>query len=69
MSIHALRDALKAEPPPECAALDDPQLADLAEAIESARGRQRAELHVAIDAAYGHLPRLLRGPVRKVLGG
>ena len=67
--MDALREALKAEPPPECSALDDACLADLAGAIESARARQREELHAAIDAAYGQLPRLLRGPIRKVLGG
>ena len=67
--MDALRDALQDEPPPGCAALDEGDLADLAEAIEAARQRQRAELHAAIDTAYGHVPRLLRGPLRKVLGG
>ena len=64
-----LKQALQAEPPPDLASLGDEQLADLAEAIETARTRQREELHAAIDDAYGHLPRLLRGPLRKVLGG
>ena len=67
--MDALRDALRTDPPQECSALSDADLADLAEAVEAARERQRAELHAAIDTAYGHVPRLLRGPLRKVLGG
>lgn len=50
-------------------ALSSAEAADLAEAIRTARERQSAELHVAIDAAYHHIPRLLRGPMRKLLGG
>lgn len=69
MSLAELRDALRAEPPPDCARLADDELADLAAAVEGAAQRQRAELRAAIDAAYGHVPRLLRGPLRKVLGG
>ena len=67
--MDALRDALRTEPPPGCAALSDADLADLAGAVQAARERQRAELHAAIDAAYRHVPRLLRGPLRKLVGG
>ena len=68
MSLDAVRSALRTEPPAELASLDDAQLADLAEAIDAARGRQRAELNAAIDEAWGHVPRLLRGPLRKIVG-
>jgi hypothetical protein len=67
--MDALREALRADPPAGCGALSGDDLANLAAAIEAARTRQREELHAAIDAAYGQLPRLLRGPLRKVLGG
>lgn len=68
MSRAALKEALRADPPPlkGCRPAD---LADLAAAVDQARTRQRAELRTALDAAYGHVPRLLRGPLRKVLGG
>lgn len=66
--MDALRQALRTEPPPELSGLDEAQLADLAEAIDAARARQRAELNAAIDQAWGHVPRLLRGPLRKIVG-
>jgi hypothetical protein len=68
MSREALAEALRAEPPP-LEGLGDEALADLAGAVEDALARQRSELRAAIDDAYGHVPRLLRGPLRKVLGG
>jgi hypothetical protein len=67
--LQDLREELRAEPPAAVAALDDGHLADLAAAIRAAREHQAAELHDAIDAAYHHLPRLIRVPVRKILGG
>jgi hypothetical protein len=48
--------------------LSDNDLLDLAEAIRDARHRQAAELAAAGDQAVKHIPRLLRGPVRKALG-
>jgi hypothetical protein len=63
-------DALEAQtgrrPPAGLAALSDDQLQDLAEAVREARGRQVAELDEAATHALGHIPRLLRGPVRKL---
>ena len=50
-------------------ALTPEQFEDLMLAVDEARARQRAELRAAIDAAYGHIPRLMRGPLRRVLGG
>ena len=48
--------------------LSDDELGNLAEAIGDARHRQAAELHAAGEKAFGHIPRLLRGPIRKVMG-
>jgi hypothetical protein len=68
-AIHALRKQLGQPPPPGLGALSDEQLRDLAEAIRDARHRQAAALAEAGDRALGRIPRLLRGPVRKVAGG
>ena len=65
-----LRDALGKTPPKGLAgALSEEQLADLARAVSAARERQSAELRAAIDGAFDGVPRLLRGPLRKVLLG
>lgn len=63
-----LRDALGKTPPKGvAAALSEDQLTHLAGAVSAARERQSAELHAAIDGAFDRVPRLLRGPLRKVL--
>ncbi len=41
--------------------------ARLAEMVDDAKVRQQQALDDAIDGGLGHIPRLLRGPVRKVL--
>jgi len=46
----------------------DQQVA-LVAAVRHARERQRAVLEDAIDAAMEHVPRVLRGAMRKVLFG
>ena len=48
--------------------LSDAELATLAELVVSARRRQAAALQAAAEDAFNHIPRLLRGPVRKVIG-
>jgi hypothetical protein len=63
-----LKAQLQATPPKGVAALSDDELSDLTEAIRDARHRQAAELQVAGEKAFGHIPRLLRGPIRKVMG-
>jgi hypothetical protein len=45
------------------------QQALLVAAIREARAQQRAVLEAAITAAMEHVPRLLRGALRKVLFG
>lgn len=67
-ALKALEEQLCAGAPPALARLSSDQLGDLTAAIRAARRRQAAELAVAGDQALGHVPRLLRGPIRKVMG-
>ena len=67
-AIHALKAQLGQTPPAGLGVLSDEELRSLAAAIEGARHRQAAELEAAGDRALGRIPRLLRGPVRKVVG-
>jgi hypothetical protein len=66
--LAALRTQLRASPPPALRGLSGADLDDLAAAVEAARRRQAAELAAAGDLAFNHIPRLLRGPIRRVLG-
>lgn len=63
----ALQKQLRAEPP---AALDlpDEELQQLADLIRNARATQGKELEASLLGALDHIPRPLRGPVRKVFG-
>lgn len=63
-----LREQLRAEPPAGVAALPSENLRHLADAIGAARRRQAEALAEAGDQAFGYVPRLLRGPIRKLLG-
>ena len=65
----ALRDALRgAEPPASLAGLDDAVVADLADAIVAARREQARQLAASGEKSLAVIPRLLRGPVKKMLG-
>jgi hypothetical protein len=64
----ALRVRLASEPPEGLRALTGPQLADLTSAITDARRRQGEALVAAGDRALSHVPRVLRGPIRRVAG-
>jgi hypothetical protein len=66
--LKALATELRDAPPPSLGELSDDDLRDLAGAVSDARHRQAAELKAAGDKAAGHIPKLLRVPVRKVLG-
>jgi hypothetical protein len=48
--------------------LSEDELADLAAALADARHRQAAALAEAGDRALGHIPRLLRGPIKRIVG-
>lgn len=66
--LNALAEELRDAPPGALSQLSDAQLRDLAGAIADARHRQAEELAAAGDRALRHIPRLFRGPLRKVLG-
>jgi hypothetical protein len=66
--LRALAEQLGTAPPEGLKGLTDTQLSDLAGAVREARHRQAAELAAASDQALRHIPKLLRTPLRKVLG-
>lgn len=64
----ALRRALDGSAPESLKALDAADLEHLATAVSESRRRQRRALAEAGDRALGHVPRLLRGPIRRLAG-
>jgi hypothetical protein len=54
--------------PPTPPSLDRARSAELTALTEQALRRQRRELAQAIDRAFDHIPRPLRGTVRRALG-
>ena len=67
-TIRALEQQLGAAAPRGVQELEDSELQDLTAAIRAARQRQARALDEAGDRALGRIPRLLRGPIRKVTG-
>jgi hypothetical protein len=67
--VQALHRELGSPPPRGVAALADADLAALAEALGAAKAEQRQAMAAAGEAAFGHIPALLRRPLRKLLGG
>jgi hypothetical protein len=66
--LAALEAELGSAPPPGLARLAPDELHDLAGAIRDARHRQAAELEAVGDRALSFVPRLLRGPIRRIVG-
>ncbi len=66
-ALKALESQLRAKPPSGLSVLSEEELQDLAGAVRDARRRQAAELEAAGEKAFGHIPWLLRGPIRKVM--
>lgn len=64
-----LTEQLRDSPSPIVADLADEHLMHLAGAIRAARKRQALQLQAASEKALDHIPKLLRGPVRKIVGG
>ena len=64
-----LEEELEGSLPPGLAGLSEAELETLAEAILAARTRQAEALRRATAHGLDFVPRLLRGPVRKVLFG
>jgi hypothetical protein len=54
--------------PPPPPSLTAAHAAELNKLTEQALRRQRRALAIAIDKAFDHIPRLLRGAVRRALG-
>jgi len=65
----ALEERLGGKVPPGIAGLAPEHLADLLEVIEEAGRRQTEELRAAAEKSFGHVPRLLRVPIRRIMGG
>ena len=65
----ALEEQLGTSVPKGVGALGEAELEDLAAAVRAARRRQAKALAEAGERALNRIPRLLRGPVRKVAGG
>lgn len=66
-AFDALRAQLGGEIPDGLRKLDDAHLHDLAGTIADARHRQSATIAAAGERAMGMIPRLLRGPIRRVM--
>jgi hypothetical protein len=66
--LAALEAELRGEAPAGLGRLSEDELNDLASAIKDARRRQAAEIDAAAERALGFVPRLLRGPIRRVVG-
>jgi hypothetical protein len=67
-AFSALRAQLGETAPDALRALTEEEQRDLGAAIADARHRQAAALAEAGDRALGHIPRLLRGPIKRVVG-
>lgn len=63
-----LESQLGAPIPAGLAELQAEHLQELAEAVRQARRRQAAELKAASEQALRHIPRVLRLPLRRVIG-
>ena len=66
--LQAVRDQLAGPAPAGLERLSEAELHDLADAIRQARRRQAQALAEAGDRALAQIPRLLRGPVRRIVG-
>ena len=53
--------------PPGFESLDEAALRQLAGAVREARRLQKSDIAAALGAALGHVPALLRGPLKKIL--
>lgn len=67
-AVRSLEAQLGHRLPEGVMALAAEDLRDLAAALRDARHRQAAALHDAGDRALHRIPRLLRGPIRRIVG-
>ena len=66
--LRALEKELGRSLPRGLRSLDAPAAGDLAAAIGEAKRSQARDLEAAGEAALDHIPRLLRGPIRRMFG-
>ena len=66
-ALNELRRQLRGDVPPGLARLSESDLRDLAHALADARHREGEALAVSGERALDRVPRLLRGPIRKVV--
>jgi hypothetical protein len=66
-ALSQLQEQLSGDVPESVSRLDDAALTDLAHAIRDARHREGKALAAAGERALDRVPRLLRGPIRKVV--
>lgn len=67
--MRALEAELGGPAPDGLATLTDAQLQDFTERLRDAKRRQSGELQAAVEQALEIVPRMVRGPVRKILFG
>ncbi len=65
--LRMLIEALGGGALPSLEPLDASELDTLTTAVRHARREQQRQLAQAMEAALGHLPAMLRGPVRRIL--
>lgn len=66
-ALAALEAELGAAPPKALAGLGEEELRHLAGAVHAARSRQASELERAGEQAFSYIPKLLRGPIRRIM--
>ncbi len=67
-AFEQLRAELGGQAPERLRRLKAEHLLDLADAVRGARHRETEALEAASERALSHVPRLLRGPVRRIVG-
>jgi hypothetical protein len=67
-AMRALRTELGGTGGEGLEALNPEELEALAQALRDTKRRQSAALRDASEGALNHVPALLRGPIRKILG-
>jgi len=68
-AVRRLESELGAAPPEGVRSLTDAQLNGLADLLREAKRRQSGALESAVEEALEIVPRMVRGPVRKILFG
>lgn len=66
-ALNELRRQLRGDVPSGLAGLSESDLRDLTQALADARHREGEALAVSGERALERVPRLLRGPIRKVV--